>query len=60
MKRYVDLQTKMFPHNLIEFSVYIEEVIITHSEIIVITLGIIKDRITEILIGTRSWKSGKF
>ena len=32
MKRSVDLKTKMLPHSLVEFSVCIEEVIITQSE----------------------------
>ncbi|KAJ3646839.1 hypothetical protein Zmor_024408 [Zophobas morio] len=40
----------MLPHSLVEFSVCIEEVIVTQSEVVVITLETIKDRITEILI----------
>ena len=41
----------MLPYSPVEFSVCIEEVIITQSEVVVITLETIKDRITEILIG---------
>ena len=51
MKRSVDLKTKMLPHSLVEFSVCIKEVIITQSEAVIITIEIINDRITEILIG---------
>ncbi|KAJ3652373.1 hypothetical protein Zmor_018346 [Zophobas morio] len=41
----------MLPHSLVEFLVCVEEIIITQSEAVIITIEIIKDRITEILIG---------